>query len=416
MARFVPELRHKGAHQDVQRLLGNLLAIRTLTGIVGGFVYFLLVRRWFDDLPTLLIFIVALAVSLRSLANVPFAYFLGLNRAARWGLGDVARQWGSLLFMLVLTALAGLPGAVTAVLASEALVLCLGLYWLKGHIQLKQVRIDRAFIRPFLRFNATFLASNLLLAFCLRIGETLVKSATVDYREVGYFGMAMAGYLAAANATWQIFLSFLPVLSHFWATGRQAAARERVGGLAGLLAAAGVVTLVVLVVFGRDIVLLVAGNRFAPVARLLVPIGIAILLNTAASAFRLLSLVQNRPLVALVSALFQAVTLMGGGYLLVSRLASLGMTVAVAAAALMQTVAAGWAFRDDAGHWPRRWLAIVALGGLFAPLTWILNQGLVARVPTFLLCLAGYATALHVFGLVTLSRVAVLWRGEGIGT
>src|SRR5262249_52484699 len=111
MGRFVPVmvLREDGA--VARRLLANLYALRALTGTAAAALYIGLARWWLPDLPLALVAPMAAGIAMASVARVPFAFFLGLNRAARWGMGEMARQWASLLFILAGTALLGLRGA-----------------------------------------------------------------------------------------------------------------------------------------------------------------------------------------------------------------------------------------------------------------------------------------------------------------
>lgn len=100
MGRFVPVMVLREERSAARRLLGNLLAVRALSGGGAAVFYLVLMAAWLRDLPLVLLAVMAAGVALRSVAQVPFAFFLGLDQAARWGAGEVVRRWSSLLLIL----------------------------------------------------------------------------------------------------------------------------------------------------------------------------------------------------------------------------------------------------------------------------------------------------------------------------
>ena len=72
--------------------------------------------------------------------------------------------------------------------------------------------MTRRYLSPYLRIGTYFAAGNLLLALVHRSGETLVRLATDDYVQVGFYGAAYSIYLTGANALWQFGLAFAPHL------------------------------------------------------------------------------------------------------------------------------------------------------------------------------------------------------------
>jgi hypothetical protein len=50
--------------------------------------------------------------------------------------------------------------------------------------------LTRRYLSPYLRTGTYFAAGNLLLALVHRSGETLVRLATDDYTQIGFYGAA----------------------------------------------------------------------------------------------------------------------------------------------------------------------------------------------------------------------------------
>lgn len=178
MGRFVPVMLLREERSAARRLLGNLLAVRAISGGAAAVVYLAFMATWLRDLPLLLLAAMAAGVALRSVAQVPFAFFLGLDQAARWGIGEVVRRWSSLVLIVGGTLTFGVRGACLGVALAEVCVLVLGLRWARPHLSLAAVRLEREFMAPYLRYNFAFLGSNLLFALCQYGGEALVAPRT----------------------------------------------------------------------------------------------------------------------------------------------------------------------------------------------------------------------------------------------
>src|SRR5262249_51245031 len=254
-------------------------------------------------------------IAMGSVARVPFAYFLGLNHAARWGAGEMARQWASLLLVLAGTALLGLRGACLGVAVAETAVLVAGVWWVRAHVSVSEVRLEWSFLAPYVEYNAAFFASTLLFAVCLRGGEALVRAAGGDYAKVGYFGVAASGWALAAQGMWMLLMSFLPLLTRLRAQGRLEAARDWAGRPLGALAP----------LLGPPLVPLVIGAAFTPVVPLLVPFSAALIAQACCSVGRLLALTLDQARLALAGVLTQAAVLAVLGLALGHRFGGVGM-------------------------------------------------------------------------------------------
>ena len=156
---------------------------------------------------------IAGGVFCRTVANVCFSFFLGLNQAARWGLGDLLRRWLTLVLVLV-----GFPrgrpsGRVRRVLIANLVVLGFGLARALGPPALVPRRPDEAVSRPaHPARDASSPPGTCCSRWCIASGETVVRLSTDDYVQVGFFGAAYSIYLTGAQALWQLAVSFAPFL------------------------------------------------------------------------------------------------------------------------------------------------------------------------------------------------------------
>jgi O-antigen/teichoic acid export membrane protein len=415
MSRFLPAMALRDERVQQQRLLGGLLALRMLTGTGAALAYLLLMSFWLADIGLGLIGPVAAAVAVRSVANVPFAFFLGLNRAARWGAGEMARRWLSLLLVVPGVLAFGLSGAALGVLAAELCVLALGLRWASPYLEPSRVRLDREFLAPFLRYNLVFLAGNLLFAASQRSGEALLRLSVPDYAQVGHLGVALSVYLTGSLGAWQVLTSFVPLLSRLREEGRLQAVAGWAGQLLKFVGVLGVVGLAAALLVGRECVALVFGPSFAPASRLLPIVAVALLAVSLGQVGRAMALALDRARLALGAALAQTLVLFGAGLPLAGRFGAPGVATALAAAATA--------------------LALLLLLGLrrsgalrLGPLAGVLTVGaalvgaacwatlLLPRPLALVVFLAGYAVALGASGLVTLAELrGLLDAVRGVG-
>jgi O-antigen/teichoic acid export membrane protein len=401
MGRFVPVMVRQDDRATARRLLGNVLAVRMLTGAAAGLVFAVLTRLWLRELPVALVAPFAAAVVLRSAANVPFAFLLGLNQAARWGAGEAARRWSSMLLVVAGTLALGLNGACLGVALAEVAVLALGVWWMRSHLSFADLRLEPKFVAPYVRYGLVFFGSTLLVALSNRGGEALIRATAGDYAQVGYFGLASAAYLTGAQGIWLVLMSFLPLLSLLRAEGSLAALGQWADRLLRFVTAAGVVICFAALLLGAEVVTLLAGPAFQPAAGLLVPAGIAVLAYGVAGVGRLLALTLDRPGVALAAGAAQAATMVGLGIPLAARWGAAGVALAMAAATTVQAVVSLSSVRSQVRLRLGPSAAVAALGVVFLPLAALPVDGLLARMAVFVVFLAGYAVAVRTARLVT---------------
>jgi O-antigen/teichoic acid export membrane protein len=116
MSRFVPEFSVRGDREGLERFA---FLLRLVSGALVAALYFALTAFLFRELDLLAVAVAAMAVFFRSAAKLLCALSLGLNQAARWGLGETVNRWASLILVIPGAYFGGLLGACLALLITE---------------------------------------------------------------------------------------------------------------------------------------------------------------------------------------------------------------------------------------------------------------------------------------------------------
>ena len=124
IGRYVPQFVATGEREPLGKLfMGNLLKLRMASGLLAALLYLGLTLLWLHDLDPMVLAFMAAAIWVRTVANLLFTYFLGINLAARWGMAEIMRRWISLGFLLPGFFAGGLRGACLGVLLAELTIL-----------------------------------------------------------------------------------------------------------------------------------------------------------------------------------------------------------------------------------------------------------------------------------------------------
>ena len=409
MGRHVPHFGQTGDDKGLRAFFGNLLAIRMAAGLLAAGLYLAATTTWLRDLDAVAMAILAGAVFVRAPAGLFFSFYLGLNQAARWGIADIVRQWGTLAFMLPGYLVSGLRGAALGVLLAELVVLLVGLIGARPFLTWAAIRIDLHGVAPYLRLGLIFYVGDLVLAAFERSGEALVRATCGDYAEVGFFGVAYSAYLTAAVGLPQIALAFAPLLTILRLEGDRVAVRLWIERLLKWQALGSVVMVLAAVLIGRDLVPLVLGSAYRPVAANLILLATGLVALSLTSAANLSALTHDRPAVALVAAVLRLGTFWLLGLSFAGRWGSWGASLAVLGAVVAQAGFFTWRMRKVVGYSLRRWAWVVGLGVIFLPLG-LLRSSPAVDAALFGVFVMGYGGLLFSLRLVTVDELGVMWR------
>jgi O-antigen/teichoic acid export membrane protein len=409
ISRYVPPLFFAGDESGIQRLFANLLTVRLASAVLVAGAYLLIIGIWLRDLDRWTVVFMAGYVFVRVTAELFYSLFLGVNQAARRGMGEFLSRWIVLILLPIGFYLGGLRGACLGLFLSGSVVLIIGIGWAQRYVSWTDWRFNWPYLAPYLHFGLLFFAGGFLAVTAQHTGEPLVKIFSGDYVQIGYYGLAYNAYATIILIVPYLVQAFVPLFTAFWERGepdRLARWAERLlRGLTVLF----VPILFGALILGTDLVLLVFGDEYQPVVTNLVPMMLALLAMPLFSIARALSVVLEKPKLALAAALVQFGAFWGLGPLLIAWQGSLGACVAFAAAAMLGSGYFTWRIRRHLRYSLRPWGISIALGALFLPLvhlksSWINNVGL------YFAFLIGYGCLLFLLRITEPEELLTIWR------
>jgi len=409
MTRTVPSFIVRGDLHGLRKLVSSLLALRVGLGLAAGASYLALTMFWLRDIDVAALVFMAGAVFARTVGNICFALFLGLNQAGRWGMGDLLRRSLTLAFVLIGFNLAGLRGACAGWFAANVSVLIIGVWMARDHIRWSQMWPDRTFLTPFLRTGAYFAGGNILLAISHRTGETLVHLTTRDFTEVGFFAVAYGMFAAGTQALWHVAISFAPLLMFWNERGENNTSAAWIERLLAWMTVAAVAGIIAIVFIGDLAIAWVLGPDYLPAARGLLPLGIAFLAAAVGSVGRLQALVCNRPGISAAAAGVELAVFWATGSVLAAGAGSLGACIAVLTGSTLNAAFVSWHLRRELPYSYRSPASAAALGVLVMPLAWFATSWPL-QLTLFAVALLMYAALLLGTRVVTIAELVALGR------
>jgi O-antigen/teichoic acid export membrane protein len=409
IGRYVPQFVAAGEREPLKFFMGDLLKLRTVAGLLVALLYLGITLFWLRDLDPLVLAFIATAIWARTVSNLLFSYFLGINQAARWGLADILRRWISLGFLVPGFYVGGLKGACLGVLLAELTILAIGIRWTSGNFSWSGLKIDWRGMAPYVSFGLIFFGSDLLRSTLSFSGESMVRAITGDYVQVSYYGVAFSVYFTIAVLITQVGLSFAPLLVNLWSRGDTDSVRAWIERLIKCLAMGGVIAVWGLLLLGDNLVPLVLGRSYHPVAANLLPLLLTLLANAVVSVGSLLALICNRPKVALAASGLQLAAFWGLGPLFIHRWESFGGCLAVLAATILSAAYLVYRLQPIVGYSLKRYAWVIGLGGVFAPLCWWRSSWEV-NLALFGIFVVAYSGVLLLLRIITREEITTVWE------
>jgi O-antigen/teichoic acid export membrane protein len=383
MARFVPPLAVRREVDGIRRLLGNLLALRALSALVTGVVATFVVRHLVQDLDSAAVALVAVLPFVVTAADGIFTLFVGLQRTPRWAMSILLRRVLMVLFIPLGYLAGGVTGALAGVAMLEIIVLGLGLALSRAWLSWSTLRLRGDVLKPRLAFGVMFFTASLLQAAFQFSGESLIRLAHGDFREISYYSAAYAMVLAAQGLFLQVLLAFSSFL-----TGRlveagpaevEAWTRRLVRGLSFVLAplVGGMVW------FGPHVIPIVLGEEYRPAGANLSIMAWNLLLLVPGGMANVLAVVHQRPRATVAAGALRILFFWGVGAWCTQQWMSLGTAMAVLAA----NCAYALLFAAQVRRWTR-----LPLGPWMVAVAWTLMVPVLQRAwPDGWASVAGYA-------------------------
>ena len=402
-----------GDTDSTRRLLGNLLTISLASGFLGALIYWVVTIRWLPELDPLVLTALACYVFVQAMGNYVFTSFLGFNQAARWGLKNILSAWLFLVFLPLGFHFWGLVGACVGLLATECIVLALGVSWIRGYYRGVQLRLELTYVWPYLRFGLIFFLSDVLALTTRRSGEVLVRAVSGDYAQVGFYGAAINVYAIVQTLMPQIVLAFVPLMTSLLLRGdRDKMARwvERI--LTGMTLFS-VTLLFGVLLLGDNLVPLVFGASYHPVTIDLIPLTSALSFAALVSTGQLVATVFECPRLAVVGAGIGLATFWAVGVALTGPLGALGTCIGMLCAMVAFGGYITWRAQRFLRYSLRHWLLALGLSALFVPLVW-LRSSMGRNAVLYVAFLGSYAGILLLARVVTLADIVALSRFLGV--
>ncbi len=408
MTRFVPEFQARGDEAGLRKLLGGMMLLRIGNGLLGAGAYFLLAKLWLRSADLVAIGLVAASISVRTVGNLPYTVFLGLNQGARWSAGETMRRSLMVPIIYLFYTFGGLRFACAGLLVIEIAVLAIGTWWARAWFSWGALQIDREFLRPYLRFSAGFLAGNLLIVLFQQGGGPLVHLLSGGgFAEAGFYTIAFSAYLVAAAALWRLVSVFGPLFSSLIVRGESATVTRWVERLLKIMTASAILAAAFTHSLAAPIVHLALGAGFEPVARQLVWMGLAGVFFAPGSISRLLVVTLGRPRISIGSAALQLIAFAVLCVVLVPWNVTLGASIAVVAATAVFSAHSTWSVRQLLRYSLRSWVILMLLGGACSPLLWAWDANSVLRFGVFA---AVFLLALVLTRILTPREFTELWK------
>jgi O-antigen/teichoic acid export membrane protein len=407
MGRYVPHFVLQGKKEGLRKFFGNLLAVNLVSGALCACLYLLFTALWLTDLDLILLVAMSVTLLFRAAGHPFFALFLGLNQAARWGMGEFLRHWLILVLVIIGFYVSSLRGAFLGLLLTDLTVLSIGVWWGKSYLSWRELRLDMHYLTPYLRFGLIFLIFNLLSAAFQGSGEVMVRIFYPDYVQVGYFGLAHNVSITISLIIPQFTIAFAPLMVTLQAQGKTEILKQWVEKLINALTAGGMFVVFGVLLLGNDLVPFVLGAAYRPVAANLLPLSITLWSQVLSSAAILLTVVYNYPRTAATSAVIRLAALWIVGPFLIAKWGSLGGCFAVLLASAICAGYLTWRMKRVISYSLRKWASIIVSGFIFLPLLWLQSSWPVNAL-LYAVFGAGYSVVLLLLRVVTLSEITAL--------
>lgn len=407
MGRYIPQFNLQGEIENSKKLLNAFLMLGLISGTFAAVLYLFITHFWLKEIHFLSLVPMAMSVLIRSLTFPLFSLFLGLNQAARWGSRDVLGRLLSIPFLILFFYLGGLPGACLGLLLTEGFILGLGVWWGRSYFSRAYMHLDLRFLYPYLHFGLLFFISHLVYTALQHSGGVLVRTLHPDYTQVSYFELAQKIFLTASFAYPQFSLSFVPHMTMLLKRGKTETLKLWIEQLLRWLTVAGVVITFSFLIFSEDLVRLILGKAYHSVATNLLPLSFVFLFLALGSVSNLLTLVYEKPKVALVGSILRLAVFWGLGFPLIALWGSYGGCLALLIASICYSGYLTWRMRSHFAYSLRKWIFAMSLGALFLPLLWF-RSTLPINIVLFSFFLIGYMVILFFLRIITWSEIRAL--------
>ena len=403
ITRFVPEWIHQKDTESLKRFIDGSFSLFTFVGLISCLGYLLITSIWLKDLDPWLFVLLGASVMIRSISSLLFLIFLGLNRASRWGAGELLRRWLSLPLIIIGFLLWGLKGSCAGIFLTEVVLLVISLIWIAKTITLPGFHFRWDWMKPYIRFGLVFYGGTLLAAAFWFSGESMIKMISGNYVQIAYFGLARNIYLTLALMVSQIAMAFTPVMVQLRIKKNHHEFEKWLGLLMKSLTAGGILVVYGVVYLGDHLFSIILGSEYSILAQNFLPLAFALLIFIPSSMALMVAISNDRPDIHLKSAGVQLLAFWVIGPILVSKMASLGGTISYLCALVIQLIFLLAILKNTIRFPLMTWMVQLGVGGLLL-FPALLSSNLIVRGSLFLVSSGCFLSAMLLLRMVSISE------------
>ncbi len=194
--RFMPGYVVRGAPTMARALFMHVLQFRLAVVVAAAPALFIFLRHLLPDASVMTLLASVAAFVLAAAASPMFNVLFGLNRLGASMTGQALDRALLLLMLVTLGGAASLERASLALLATNLLLLGVGVVLARDMFTLDRAAFHLPSALEHLRFGVAVFAANFLLRVPWRLGESALALGGVDSSEIAFFSIALSATVA----------------------------------------------------------------------------------------------------------------------------------------------------------------------------------------------------------------------------
>jgi len=409
IARYVPDFILEKDHLKLKRFCQTLLTRRFIAGILVALLFTFGAKLWLTDYNDQIVTLVAIIMVIRTLDHLLFDFFLGLNQPARWVSGGMFRQWLYLGFVILGFLLGDLMGSFLGIFTAEILLLIIGIRWTRSLITWSPLNNQSMDIRSHLCFGRSYYVSTLLLATFQRCGEVMIQMRTHNYAEVGFFNLSFSLYILISLMISQITFAFIPIFIKFRSSNQSETLKIWIERIIKALTISSMLLVFGLLTLGSDLIPLLLGNSYKPVAANLVPLAATFLPVALNRIGYILTIIYERPKEILYASSIRIVIFWIVGFPLIGHFGSFGACLAILVASVAFGLYLTIRMRATLHYSLKPWFSTIGIGVFFLPLL-LFKSTLGVNGLLYVVTITGYLTILFHYRIFTIEELSSIWK------
>lgn len=410
--RFIPVVTTDGTarlNAFLRALLIYGLGAITLVVMAGWFVIGIFPPSMFDPAwwPALCVILFAAKIK-----GTLFAFMYGRNQIIRFTLKEIISSAGSLVFVITLFPLLGLPGAIWGIVLNEVVLLILAATWTSQNLfgRSDGIRLDD--FKLFLRFGLSFYLPTMIFSLLQRSGNIFVEVLTGNPSAVTHFDIANQFLIFLTVFLGLFFTLLIPSLTPLFVRREYDRIRDLNRRIMNLSVAGAVLAVFALASLGPALIDIWWGASFAPVFGNALVLCLAIIPLLVVYLGMNIAMLEKRIGVFAGAAGFGFTVMATGALMLIPSYGARGAAWAFVAGYGTMAVIFMAAYRQYFRGIPMAIAKVVAVGAIGIPLYFV-KAGPVVNALLLIAAAAVYIAALFAMKILEWSEIRRLLPHTG---